>query len=220
MSLNVSRHQKVFKKELFCLSLNVNKLEQYLKRIRTLSFKYFFQYMVRQLKIDNVTWVHLADFCQETLKIRNPGCVAERLRKQGVLMKKIAVTNTRGSKRLTNFVTSEVTQMLTAQHRPVYKDGYVYCFIPIASDKIIKVGRTINWKKRGYTGFNRPKKLIVLQKVRNYVDCETMLLQMFQKNRSFVQRLDLGLEWFETNSSEHDIKKFVLDTIKDFVCLV
>jgi hypothetical protein len=89
------------------------------------------------------------------------------------------------------------------------KHGVVYCFVPIGDSHVIKIGRTVDWKKRWYIGFNKPRLLICIEPTPDMRKSEALLKSYLISHSDFLQRLDLGDEWFQTSLTPEEVKKIV-----------
>ena len=158
------------------------------------------------ISIDNVEWFLLRDISKE-LGVVNSRCIAGRVRKMMPQdIQKRLFPNARGQNRQSDFVTKAAVDWIKATRRNTQVHGTVYGFSPIACDKVFKFGRTFDWEKRTYMGFNKPKHMVLLKEVADQQKAEKTLLRFFREHNNFTQRLDLGLEWFETELTSIEVK--------------
>jgi hypothetical protein len=94
------------------------------------------------------------------------------------------------------------------------KHGFVYCFVPIADSRVIKIGRTVDWKNRGYMGFNKPRLMICIEPTQDMRKSEALLKSYLISHSNFLQRRDLGEEWFQTSLTPEEIKNIVQPIIR------
>ena len=79
--------------------------------------------------------------------------------------------------------------------------GIIYGFNTLASNTIIKIGRTeqtLNQRLRGYIGPSKPRTLIFRKEVDDSIEAEKWVKKLMSQCSSFTQRYDLGDEWYET----------------------
>ena len=89
------------------------------------------------------------------------------------------------------------------------KHGDVYCFVPIGDSHVIKIGRAADWKKRNYIGLNKPRLMICIEPTPDMRKSEALLKSYLISHSDFLQRLDLGEEWFQTSLTPEEVKKIV-----------
>ena len=167
---------------------------------------------VRTCQDGEITYYHLSDLAKK-IGYRNPCCLAQGIRKRNGKVIKRQARNIKNELRPTNFITRDEVYKILCRLRPRVTAGQVYAFFPLASDTVIKFGRTADWKKRNYTGFNRPKQMILLEDVADSIAMETTVLRKLKKHKDFVQRLDLGSEWFETKLGCSEVKQIIMEWI-------
>ena len=79
--------------------------------------------------------------------------------------------------------------------------GIIYGFNTLASNTIIKIGRTeqtLNQRLRGYIGPSKPRTLLFRKEVDDSVEAENWVKKLMSQCSSFTQRFDLGDEWYES----------------------
>ena len=90
--------------------------------------------------------------------------------------------------------------------------GFIYGFVPVGSDRILKLGKTRNSKglrgrARNYHGMNTVKHVIFDKAVEDCHETERVLLKFATEHGDLTKRNDLGKEWFETGLGIFELKK-------------
>ena len=116
---------------------------------------------------------------------------------------------TRGGLQTMTF--AKETDLIARSHRMTKKQkhGVVYCFVPIGDSHVIKIGRAADWKKRNYIGLNKPRLMICIEPTPDMRKSEALLKSYLISHSDFLQRLDLGDEWFQTSLTPEEVKKIV-----------
>ena len=85
--------------------------------------------------------------------------------------------------------------------------GIIYGFTTLASNKIVKIGRTeksLKQRLRGYIGPSKPRTVIFAKSVDDSVEAENWVKILMAQCCSFTQRCDLGDEWYESKDGASD----------------
>ena len=82
--------------------------------------------------------------------------------------------------------------------------GYVYAFELLLQPGCFKIGKTSNWEQRrkSYSGFNTPGKVLFLHAVKNKADAERKVLEFVN---TFMEPISVGREWKRTDMSYDDV---------------
>ena len=140
--------------------------------------------VARTCQVSGVTYYHLGDLCEE-MKRRNPCSHAALIRKRSGDIVKAKAKDRSNRSQMTNFISRVEVEKMCMGLRTRTEAGVVYAFFPMASNTVFKCGRTEKWETRVYVGFNRPRQMILLEKVSHCLDTETIVLRNLRKHGSF-----------------------------------
>jgi len=101
---------------------------------------------------------------------------------------------------------SEMENFKKYRARKTQVHGQLYLFTTVGNSRILKAGRTKNWRQRNYVGLNKPRDVIFVRDVENMRKSENALIEYLKKQDYFIHRVDLGEEWFETDLTAVQIK--------------